>query len=99
MASLKMVGFLYVRRFEKRNRTDSIYLKIFKIIYYNIKSLWYANTWISMTSLDQNVSIIFMNNVDLKIFLTIWQKKLHMEICYISKSSWVLTIFLVWFLC
>ena len=46
----------------------------------------YANTHVSMTDLDQNVSILFMNNIYLKIFKTIWHKKLYMEICFNSKS-------------
>ena len=50
-----------------------------------------ANTRISVTSVDQNVSIIFVNN-------TVWHRQLFMKTWYSSKSFSILTIFLVWFL-
>ena len=65
-------------------------LKLFKTIclYYVLNSKC-ANTRISMASLDQTVSISFVNNIYLKIFKTIWHKKVCVKICYNSKSFWI----------
>ena len=53
-------------------------------------SLWVlnskcANTRKSMTSSDQNISILFMSNRYLKIFNL--AEKLYIKICYNSKSN------------
>ena len=56
-----------------------------------------VNTRIAMTSLDQNVSVIFMSNIYLKIFKRIYHKKLYATICCDSISLWILTNFLAWF--
>ena len=51
---------------------------------------------ISMTSLDQNVSIVFMNDINLKIFKTIQHKNYTWRFAIIQNLWWVLAIFLVW---
>ena len=49
---------------------------------------------ILLISLDQNVSIRF---VDIGNIRTFWHKKLDMKTCYSPKSLWTLAISLVWF--
>ena len=53
---------------------------------------------ILLISVDQNVSILFVNDIYTGNIRTFWHRKLYMKPCYCSKSLWILTIFLVWFL-
>ena len=69
------------------------YLKQF--ILYSVLNSKCANARISMSSLDQRVSNFFMNNIYLKIFKTIWYKKLYVKICYNSKSLWITRLIFV----
>ena len=55
---------------------------------FELKMCEYSYISISYISISRNtrISILFMNNIYLKIFKTIWHKKLYMKICYNSKS-------------
>ena len=53
---------------------------------------------ILLISLDQNVSIHFVNKICIENKRTFWHKKLYMKNCYSSKSLWIFAIFLSDFL-
>ena len=50
-----------------------------------------------LISLNQNVSILFLNNIYIGNIRTVCHRKLYIK-KYSSKSLWILSVFLVWFL-
>ena len=74
------------------------YLKQFSTENYTWRLVIVQNVQIPrilLISLDQNVSIVFVNNIYIGNIRAFWHRKLYIKTYYSSKSLWILIIFLV----
>ena len=71
--------------------------------WYILKSFWFfklqcTNARISVTSLEQNIWIIFGNNIYIGNIRTVCYNKSYIKTFYSSKSLWILNFCSAWFL-
>ena len=71
------------------------------VYFKNVWKFWTEKVLIPhilVTSPNQNVSILFVNNIYIGNISTFWHRKLYLKTCYSSKYLSIIAIFLYYFL-
>ena len=81
---------IYTRKYLKQFSTENYTWKLY--IVQNV-----LIPFILLISLDQNVSILLVNNIYIENIRVFWHRKLYIKNWYSSKSLWIQIFFLFWF--